>query len=76
MKIKMLMTRTGSNDGKFVRTYYKDHIYDLSDDLGNIFVNICAAVLVNEDGTLSTPKGMLVKDKAIGRAQYENKGKK
>lgn len=39
MKIKMLQTRRGTEDGFKVRQFEKDGQYDVSDSLGRAFIN-------------------------------------
>jgi len=49
MKIKMLSSENGSEDGFTVKTFKKGETYDVSEDLGIVFVETAKVAEVVED---------------------------
>lgn len=54
MRVKMLTDAPGSPDGVTVNQYAEGEIYEVSDDLGEVFVNEDLAEETDEDVAAST----------------------
>jgi hypothetical protein len=74
MKVKMLASKMGSNDGITTKLYEKDETYEVSEDLGNSFLSEKLAEVVNDDVTEPAQKAnpAAPQNKAVAKAP-ENK---
>ncbi len=70
MKVKMLKTCQGSNDGKFVQDYKENEVYDLSESLANSFIASNVAVACEEKAKQHHD------NKAQAESDYQNKSDK
>lgn len=73
MKIKMLVSRLGCNDGKFSKMYKKGEIYEVSDALGFIFLGTQVAVEIDAKGHEKMVKRAPLNKAITG---YKNKGER
>jgi|AKVG01.1.fsa_nt_gi hypothetical protein len=60
MKITMLKSAKGSEDGNNVKLYKEGHIYDVSDDLGQAFFEDGACELYQEKA-MQVPENKAIK---------------
>ncbi|CUW85697.1 hypothetical protein AGR2A_Cc100231 [Agrobacterium genomosp. 2 str. CFBP 5494] len=65
MKVKMLTGKLGSNDGVTTKFYEKDETYEVSEALGNAFIEEKVAEKAGDDATTVEPivAGQLYTDK-------------
>ena len=68
MKIKMLKSQSGSNDGIEVRLYEEGQQYDVGEDLGNVFLKMKVCEIIKEEDIEK-------KKKMVGEAPGEKKKK-
>lgn len=73
MKIEMLKTTNGSNDGKFTETFEAGQTYNVSEDLAKCFLAMNVAKEIKKESTLPP---LSIDSKAITGKNYQNKAVK
>ena len=68
MKIKMIQTRQGSENGIKVNTYQEGQIYNISDKLGDIFLELKYAIKLVEVVDNEPVQEIIIEKKKIDEA--------
>lgn len=73
MKVKMIKTTLGSEDGKTTNSYAEGQVYDMAEKLAKIFVNVLnvAAFLPEEIAQVTKMAGASPENKAAKKGKEE-----